>query len=229
METTQETFTATQGTTLSFNFTRPEFVDLFGHKESIITESKYYSLIMALYKYLSPILLIGGLVGNVLSIVVAQQKAFRGSNFSLLITFLAVADSAVLSTEVLRQFLIKLLSKALADLQRGSHSCEAIEFVTNYARHLAASVVVLVSVERTISVMVPLRSKEICSRRNLLISIGAIVVGIAALVLSSGDAQWRNRMRVLGRLREKPDSGRDCSGWCLVCSGGGGLVWVGLC
>jgi hypothetical protein len=115
MATTEEPVTLGGGL---FHFPSfPKFPDFslnpFGIGDRIESDNSYYKATLELYRYLSPVLLIGGLVGNLLSVVVAQQRAFRGSNFSLLILILIASYTFSLSVRSCVQSLVKLIALCL--------------------------------------------------------------------------------------------------------------------
>ena len=72
----------------------------FGHKLNIP--------VVCVPQSVSPVLLLVGTVGNVLSILVMSRRSLRGSQASLYLIVLAVSDIMALYTGLLRHFLHKV-------------------------------------------------------------------------------------------------------------------------
>ncbi|XP_041363509.1 B2 bradykinin receptor-like [Gigantopelta aegis] len=65
-----------------------------------------YKVAVALWKYMSPCLMLLGLVGNTLSFVVLSKSSMRKTTTSLYLRFLAVFDSLVLYSGLMRHWII---------------------------------------------------------------------------------------------------------------------------
>lgn len=143
-----------------------------------------------MWLYVSPILLIFGCLGNVLALVVLTSSKMRQSRCSLSLSVLSVVDIMVLCTGLLRQWIMELTDVDIRTLSEAG--CKIHLFLTYYCSQLSSWTLLLVSLERAVSVCSPLKSRTLCRRRNLIIwgcviaiSLGCVnapVLWIATLV-----------------------------------------------
>ena len=138
-----------------------------------------YRVAQALWLYVSPILLVVGLFGNVLSLLVLRCTRMSRSRCSLLLSTLAVVDVLVLYTGLLRQWLIQLVQVDIRTLSDAG--CKIHIFLTYYSSHLSSWTLLLVAVERMVSVCAPLQAQKWCSRRKMVIYWTLITVALAML------------------------------------------------
>ena len=142
-----------------------------------------YGAYIHMFKIIPPILMIVGTIGNTLTLVVMHSKAFRSVPSSLILSALAVADTGVLLTGLLRQW-IRMISNFSVDIRLGSSAgCKIHVFLTYFFAHLAPWYLVLLTIERSISVFFPLRCREICSRKKMAITVGTITVMLIGINL----------------------------------------------
>ncbi|XP_046334323.2 probable G-protein coupled receptor 139 [Haliotis rufescens] len=134
-----------------------------------------------LWTIISPILLLLGTVGNLLSIVVLTRKAMRKSNMSKYLTCLAVADLAVLYVGLLREWVLHGFEKDIRDVH--TVACKIHAWLTYSSLHTSAWIQVSMTIERTVFVWRPLRYRILCTKRVATISVG-IVISIC-LILNS--------------------------------------------
>jgi hypothetical protein len=130
----------------------------------------------SLYKYVPPALIVTGTVLNVLTIIVLIQRKFGKSSTRILLIVLALADTAVLWTGLMR----KWVEDFGIDIRRlNKVSCPLHVFCSYLFLHFSAWVVMLITVERWISVSFPLKANLICTTRS---TCAAITVSAAILL-----------------------------------------------
>ncbi|XP_071080929.1 probable G-protein coupled receptor 139 [Haliotis cracherodii] len=134
-----------------------------------------------LWTIISPILLLLGTIGNLLSIVVLTRKAMRKSNMSKYLTCLAVADLAVLYVGLLREWVLHGFKEDIRDVH--PVVCKIHAWLTYSSLHTSAWIQVSVTIERTVFVWRPLRYRIFCTKRVATISVG-IVISICLLLNS---------------------------------------------
>ena len=118
--------------------------------------------------YASPIIMIVGTFGNLFAVVVLQNRLFKSSSTSFILTMLSFCDVLVLDV-VLLPYCSSLFK--FDDIRLFSTwSCKIHVFVSYLFKHMASWALILLTVERTISVLFPFKCKQICSRRNIIIA-----------------------------------------------------------
>jgi hypothetical protein len=131
-----------------------------------------------LFSFISPILLIVGLIGNTLTIIVMQTKAYKNTPSSVVLGSLAVADSAFL---IFIQPWKTWLGRDLMDFN--DFSCRIYTCIYGFMCQLPANLIVVMTIERLISVFSPLRAKEFCSRQRMKVAV--FIVTLTLLILNS--------------------------------------------
>ncbi|ELT95651.1 hypothetical protein CAPTEDRAFT_197325 [Capitella teleta] len=134
--------------------------------------SEYYR------KYAAGLVIIIGILGNLLTIAVMMTKTFRKSPSSLVLIALAVADTGKLSTNPMQEWL-RHININIFYLYLGSDSsviCKAYHFSRHLFRQLSAAFVVILTLERFVSVYYPMRCREICSKHRLEIFLILVVI-----------------------------------------------------
>ncbi|ESN92625.1 hypothetical protein HELRODRAFT_164701 [Helobdella robusta] len=131
-----------------------------------------HELAAYLWLIISPILLIAGICGNFLSLVVLASRPFRKSSAAFGLSTLAVVDSGVLFVSLLRHWVFYLSGDKI-DVRTlfGSYWwCNLHVFLTYYLNQLSSWTLVLVTVERAVSVIAPLmvrsrftRGRTVCA------------------------------------------------------------------
>lgn len=147
-----------------------------------VTEKDFieYQVSVWLMRYLAPLIIVVGTVGNGVSIVVLRHVYFRDSPISFPLSALAVTDTAVLYIALLRQWLMAL---GLGELRGrlGHVGCQVHFLLSYYLQQLSSWTLVLVTVERTICVALPLAAKAICTRRRVVLLWTSIAVTLCLL------------------------------------------------
>ncbi len=116
--------------------------------------------------YTSPILICVGTVCNVLCVAVMRTASYRDSSTGMLFICLAIADIGVLNTGLLRVWLDRTWGVDVRSFSQAA--CKIHIFTTYLLGQLSAWTLVIITLERVVSVCWPLRCKELCSRRRLL-------------------------------------------------------------
>ncbi|XP_067681079.1 galanin receptor type 2-like [Haliotis asinina] len=116
-----------------------------------------------LWQIISPILLLVGTVGNLLSIVVLTRKGMRKSNMSKYLTCLAVADLVVLLLGLPREWACHMYDEDIRDIHEAV--CKIHTWLLYSSLHTSAWILVSVTIERTVFVWNPLRYKVFCTKR----------------------------------------------------------------
>ena len=131
-----------------------------------------------LWQYVTPFLVFPGIIGNVVCIITLQTKSFRGSTTAFLLTALAAVDSVSLLAGALHTWLIHMFTLEVRTMS--DPACRLHTFLTYLSVQMSAWTLVLVTLERVVSVTCPMAAPTIFSRRRI------ILVWICILCLLSG-------------------------------------------
>jgi hypothetical protein len=123
---------------------------------------------VALWVYASPVLIVLGTVTNALSILVLVRKAMRASPTMFYLCVLAVADILVLYTGLLRQWVLYTFEVDFRD--QSEFTCKFGLFIVYFTVDFSVWTLVAVTIDRCISVCLPLKSKKFHGLRNARIS-----------------------------------------------------------
>lgn len=124
--------------------------------------------------YGSPFIILGGTLGNFLTVSVMLTESFRTAPSSLVLSALAIADTGMLYTGLLRWWISYRYNIDVRGLSQAS--CKIHFFFTYMFRQLGPLFIAMLTVERAISVYFPLKCKQICSKRNILISLTSCLI-----------------------------------------------------
>lgn len=125
-------------------------------------------------KIYPPIILVIGLFGNVLFVSVLLRPAIRKTSFAGLLVCLALADTVVLLFCVLKRWICFLLERNIRE-----HSiviCKVDTFFTYFLLQFSPWILVLVTIERTYSVLYPHKVKDTFTKRRTLAAVTVIVI-----------------------------------------------------
>ena len=161
--------------------------------EEELRDMKFFEASMSLYAYLTPLVIIIGVIGNSLSLAVFTSKMMRKLSASYYLASLAASDNIVLVTHVL----IEWLKVGLPYWPGGRSTnvvgyvglCETQLLVSYVFRFLSAWLIVIFTVERYIGVCRPLRRRERCTvsfaRKTIVgITFAAILLSLYKPILS---------------------------------------------
>ena len=132
-----------------------------------------------LWRYVTPIIVFPGIICNVICIITLQTKAFRGSATAFLLTALAVVDSVSLLVGALHVWMTHVARLEIRTMS--DPVCRIHSFFNYLTVQLSAWTLVLVTLERVISVIRPTEAHSLCSRHRLSLTwtvIMCILVGI---------------------------------------------------
>ena len=118
--------------------------------------------------YIYPVILALGLTGNMLSFVVLLHKSLRKSSSTFLLCSLAITDNIVLIVLMMKSWLLAAFNIAMGT--GSSVACKIVMFSLYLGSHMSSWTLVLVAIERLISVSWPLRAFQYCSRRRMIIA-----------------------------------------------------------
>ena len=132
-----------------------------------------------LWVYVTPLLLFPGTLGNILCIITMQTSRFQKTATSFLLSALACVDIVSLYVGGMYMWLYHL---AGLDIRTTSNvSCKIVMFLTYLSVHLSAWTLVLVTVERVVSVSFPYKAAALCSKRRMIIVWVIMALAMAAI------------------------------------------------
>ena len=119
-----------------------------------------------MFRYVSPIILVVGLLGNSLSLTVLQSRSMRSAAASFLLSVLAVSDMGCLLTTLLNQWVQTITNYRVNMRMYNVYTCKIHLFLTYLFHQLSTMTLSFITIQRVISVYLPLKAKTICSRGN---------------------------------------------------------------
>ena len=122
-----------------------------------------------LWKYVVPIMMITGLIGNSLSFLVMMGRRFRKQTFAVYFCALALADSYSLLNSLPRFWY-----PTVTNIHPTAHSdaiCRFSTFSLYYSYQVSSWVLLCVTVERALAVAFPLKTKHTFTRRKAVITL----------------------------------------------------------
>ncbi len=155
----------------------------------------------ALWLYVSPIIIIVGILGNFMSVIVMSLKQLRGSVTSLFLMVLSITDTLVLLSGLLRQWILSLADLDVRTLSLAG--CRFHIFTVYWSTQFAAWVLTAVTIERFISVVFPHQAKSIVTKRSavlVLIIVAVVLFCINAHTFETSSLlyiPWHNQTYVL--------------------------------
>lgn len=124
-----------------------------------------------------PVFFTVGLCGNILFLVVALRPNIRRSSISLLFVCLSLSDTAVLTWCVLKKWIGKL---AEVDLRSTSDAfCKADTYLTYFLLQLSPWILVVITIERTYSILYPHKVKQAFTKKRLLVTVTLLIISLA--------------------------------------------------
>ena len=131
-----------------------------------------------IWNTLSPIFIVFGTVGNILSILVLTRESIRKSTTALYLTCLTFSDLVVLYTGLLRQWIFHLFEFDIRHLSEAV--CKLHIWLVYSSLDFSAWILIAVTLERIIAVWYPYSEKTKCSKLNAT----ALIITILILVLA---------------------------------------------
>ena len=152
-------------------------------QESNVTMASLDDAKMAvrIWLYGSPILIVGGTLGNVLSFTVMLRKKIRNSTTSLYLLVLSVVDTVVLYTGLLRLY---IKHSSGYDIRHSSSlACKFHLFGVYACQQFDSWILVSVTLERVCAVFLPHKSKEIFTKQFATVSL--IIQALVIIIINS--------------------------------------------
>lgn len=116
-----------------------------------------YQTAVGFWKYLSPVLLVIGALGNTASIAILTRRSFRKSTCMFYLTVLSVADLLVLYTGLLRFWIRSAFS---VDIRTFSvWGCKIHAFLVYFAMDFSSWILMTVTLDRCVLVCFPFRAR----------------------------------------------------------------------
>ena len=146
-------------------------------QENLESLANYYKdLSTIIEKICIPVLCITGCIGNCITVLVLGKKRNRESPVSVILLILSISDIFVLFTGYFTQWINLLWSIRIRAMN--NVACKVHVFLTYFSLMFSSWLLVLITSERSFSVMSPHRAKVVCDRRKTL-----IVIAITAVLL----------------------------------------------
>lgn len=145
--------------------------DIFVNLSQCRTDRIYtVSVSQGFYTYVTPFVLVVGIVGNVLSLIVFLSKNMRKLSASTYLAALSISDISALFFYVfvdwLRRGLPHLPGKPEAAFLEDQGLCQVQTYLSYVSRFISAWIIATFTVERYIGVCHPLKRKDICGSRS---------------------------------------------------------------
>lgn len=157
--------------------------------EELLRRKEAERMFHRLFFYTAPFLLFLGISGNLFSFAVLQSAHFRQCPCSFILRALALTDVAVLCTGLLRHW-IGAIEYEISDGERmtdirnvSAFSCKTHIFLTYWLPQLSAWTLVLVTIERLLSVSNPLTATRVCSKSRM--KVAWAIIGVCLAVINS--------------------------------------------
>lgn len=148
-------------------------------------DSRLHDIGKSFYAFMTPIIIITGLIGNMISLKVFTSKVMSRLSSSLYLVALSASDVIVLMTYIFLDWLNHGLPRWPGNnrlaLVNTPGFCQAFLFVSYMFRFLSAWLIVIFAFERYLSVCKPQHRKKLCTRNFAKKLIIAMVI-FAALV-----------------------------------------------
>lgn len=129
-----------------------------------------------LIKYVLPLIIFIGTVGNILSLIVLQRKAMRTTCSSVYLSALAIADVSVLYLSGFKTWL--RVATGFELLHVADSACKLIKYAFYSCTHFSAWIVVVITFERLLVVYTPFRASTLwlVRRPHLTTFVSGVVV-----------------------------------------------------
>lgn len=127
-----------------------------------------------MWQIFSPILLVFGSFGNILSIVVLLRPRFRKWASTVYLIGLSVADLSVLYIGLLRQWVRYTFDEDIRD--SSVFFCKVHWWLIYVAADCSVWILTAITAERLVSTLCPYKSKQVCTKRISVVTIVAVVV-----------------------------------------------------
>ena len=138
-----------------------------------------YRVSLWLTYYVTPIIVIFGTFGNVMTIVIMRRTSTRDSVTNVFFTALAVTDLISLHATAFISWIQYTFNWTFQTIS--SASCKLYVWISTGSGTVGAWILVLLTLHRATAVVWPHRVNVICNRRRIYVAIGVITVLLGAL------------------------------------------------
>ncbi|XP_064639480.1 growth hormone secretagogue receptor type 1-like [Lineus longissimus] len=122
-----------------------------------------------LFGVVPPFLIVSGTLFNILNIIVLSTGRFGNVSTRILLTVLALTDTVVLYAALMRSWIDTVW---WIDLRMLTHaSCPILTFISYCSYHFSSWNLVLVTLERFVSVCFPFRARKICTKKWTIVAL----------------------------------------------------------
>ena len=126
--------------------------------------------LLYLGKVMVPSLLVVGVTGNCMSVIIMRRPSFRAMTMGHVLISLAVSDTTlILMFPFNKTFIMDLLGLDVRGISY--YGCKFFFWLWRTAKMTSSWLVVIISLERAVAVLLPLKAHQINSSRNILIAI----------------------------------------------------------
>ena len=143
------------------------------------TETSYSRAADGIWLIGSPILLVLGSVGNILSIAVMTRRSLRETTARLLLIILAFADLLNLYSGLLRHWVRVAFGVDVRELSNAS--CKIHIYVVYFAVHFESWLLVIITIERFVAVFFPHKSRIFFTQQRAVMAVSFIAVVLLLL------------------------------------------------
>ncbi|XP_052105746.1 probable G-protein coupled receptor 139 [Mytilus californianus] len=143
-----------------------------------------------LWIYFSPCVILLGMISSTLSISVLLRRTMRRSTTMFYLTVLSFGDILVVNTGLLRQWIRVAFDTDIRTF--GRLNCKIHVFLTYFSLQFTAWILVAVTIDRCISVKLPLKAMYYCTLRRsrfVVVSIAILLIMLNGHLLFTTDFQ----------------------------------------
>ena len=145
-----------------------------------IEDHVHYKSADLMWKIVSPILIIIGSVGNIITIIVLSKEKPRKTSTTLFLLALACSDLVVLNTGLLRQWINYAFGTDIRN-DLSEFGCKCHWFIVYLMTQFSSWMLICVTVERVISTWMPHRRNVACTVKSAVVSIFVIACTLVLL------------------------------------------------
>ena len=128
--------------------------------------------------YISPVICLLGMFGNICTFLIMSRKGFNKSSTSIYFRTLAVADFFVLLAHFTGVWVIEVLPEQYHWTRQGYVSCRIYLIIFGWSNGSSAMILVAVTFERFLITAIPLKTRQYLTKRNAKIVCATINVGL---------------------------------------------------
>ena len=129
------------------------------------------NVIINLWIYVPPLIILAGSVGNALTLITITNKRFEKNSFIVYLGALAVCDTGSLYIITLNSWLFFVLD---IDIMMGGLSCKVISFFVHVFKMLSSLLVAVLSTDRMLCICFPLKKELISTPKSAMFVISFI-------------------------------------------------------